>query len=357
MAVTPGARSMGGDAKGAGERQSHRRKLLELSEECRSLSRREIQLRVASLQETYDHLMGLMSNGISEVEDHEEVLSSADFALSKLNRALEFLAVADDPAGREDPAGRAGGAGASGGVGGKLRLLAKMEVEAGAALQQTRGVLRELVAEEEEHVREIEERERLLEMVREQAVEARCDVAKLQTHAALLRREVRDMSMPLSPVEMRMAEQSGFQIKLLPGGNCTTFLAPKGPVMLLSQSDIQAPDSVLRWKVRVRGNESFALGVVPDAPHPCPAYLFDSATVGINNDATSRASQLPRRDLLGRWIEIVADKSRGAAEFYIENAHGPGFPPETIVIPFASATGVRLAVATFIDAQVEVLSR
>jgi len=60
---TPGARSIPGDAHGAGERQSHRhgaderqshrRKLLELSEECRSLSRRDIQSRVASLQETY----------------------------------------------------------------------------------------------------------------------------------------------------------------------------------------------------------------------------------------------------------------------------------------------------------------
>ena len=50
---TPGARSVAGDANGAGERQSHRRKLLELSEECRSLSRHDIQSRVASLQETY----------------------------------------------------------------------------------------------------------------------------------------------------------------------------------------------------------------------------------------------------------------------------------------------------------------
>jgi hypothetical protein len=50
-----------------------------------------------------------------EGEGHEEVLSESDFALSKLNRALEFLAVASEP--HPSPA--------------RLRLLVKMEVEAG----------------------------------------------------------------------------------------------------------------------------------------------------------------------------------------------------------------------------------
>ena len=47
-----------------------------------------------------------------EGEGHEEVLSESDFALSKLNRALELLAVASEP--HPSPA--------------RLRLLVKMEV-------------------------------------------------------------------------------------------------------------------------------------------------------------------------------------------------------------------------------------
>jgi hypothetical protein len=128
--------------------------------------------------------------------------------------------------------------------------------------------------------------------------------------------------------------------------------------------------------VRVRGNESFALGVISDGDAGRPAALLDEERVGLANAAAVRAALLPRRELLGspphgpgahgaprpgfaptrpglvrcwaswllvlmvasarrrRWVELVCDRATGAVEFAVESVHGPGFPAETLTVAF-----------------------
>lgn len=64
---------------------------------------------------------------------------------------------------------------------------------------------------------------------------------------------------------------------------------------------------ILRWRVRVSENASWAIGVIPEDEIDNPMYFFTSLRVGVNSKETTRSSLLPRQNLHGLWVEIVVD--------------------------------------------------
>jgi len=203
------------------------------------------------------------------------------------------------------------------------------------------------IAQEEE---ELERRKQALKESREGVNILRTDMVRMQISVEDIESQRRHLTMSYTPVDVRTAGRKGFEMSM--EGSVACFQAPKGPVLLLTQAQ-QVPKGrmrrKLRWRIRVTGNASWAVGIIPEEHVDNPMFFFTDLTCGVNSIETTRSSQLPREKMHGLWVEIVCDPEMKTVAYRFEGR----MKMETRQT-FNYKKEVRIAVCAFLNCYVEV---
>jgi len=346
------------------------------AQELRTASLAELHERMTSLQATYDHL-----NMLDE-EEEDPVREEAEMVLQRLQQTQDILSTvsisdridsirASSMGSLLAPLGADGQPVTDGDPLHHLKqfmqtqpmarklagddlaklqgLVTKEKTGAGEVEKMTRELLalKGSVGETESELTSLSED---LRTIKQEAIDKHQELTDLKLEEERLNSELRGLSSQYAAFDKELATAAGFKFELCGLKGFHRFQSPKGPIMLVSAQP--ATSGEIRWKLRMTGNASWALGLVPEHAVKQPDYLFTDATVGVNSSGTARTSQLPRHAMHETTIEVLIDLDKCTAKFL---AVGEETMPvvQTFDPSIKGDRGVRLAVTTFVEVQVE----
>ena len=101
------------------------------------------------------------------------------------------------------------------------------------------------------------------------------------------------------------------------------FNSPNGPIQFVSLP--LNPLATSLWDVKVSGNDSFCIGVLPDSERDNKNFVMQQATIGVDSEKTSGTCQLPKKDIYEQWVTMRYDGPTRIASFsYADVEAAPG---------------------------------